>query len=125
MKFRIFLVLMSTISLNLSAETTSMVCKWKLWFDNSYEQDTFIFNIDKKTVYWVNEEQEISLDSLTEGLIQFEGIPASRVRIDKTKFKTHIPIKFSLNRITGELKVDSQYAKANYDSKCEIREPLL
>lgn len=121
----VILFIVFIISYQVKAEDkVSMVCEWNLFSASFPEHDTFIFDIENETVLWVDEEIILKL-IVTEGLLKFKGIPSSRVRIDKNKYKTHIPIQFALNRITGGLKVTNEYGKANPFAKCLVKPHLL
>jgi hypothetical protein len=124
LRITLMIILMS-VAPQVFSTPVPMVCTWSLWFDDLPENDTFIFDLETEKIYWVNEEKEIELDKINEGLIKWKGIPSSRVNIDKSKYKTHIPIKFTLNRITGELKVENEYTKSNINSKCVLKTPIL
>jgi hypothetical protein len=104
-----------------AADKVTMVCDWVLFFP---EQDAFIFDIANKTVSWVEEDLVLKL-TVKEGLLEFSGVPKSRVQVDKNKYKTHIPIQFTLNRITGVLKVKKEYGDGNPFAKCRLKERIL
>lgn len=104
-----------------AADKVAMVCDWVLFFP---ERDAFIFDIDNEKVLWVEEDLVLKL-VVREGALEFSGVPKSRVQIDKSKYKTHMPIKFILNRITGVLKVKKEYGDANAFSKCSLKKRIL
>src|SRR5690606_11275310 len=102
-----------------SAKEISMVCTWELFSGTEMtEEDTFIFNIDSKTVYWVNENQRIELDEVNEGRIVFTGIPKLIV-VEKYK-----PLTFVLNRVTGTLHVSGEHEPYGFNNRC-IEKPKI
>ena len=105
----------------IAADKVTMVCDWVLFFP---EQDAFIFDITNEKVLWVEEDLVLKL-VVKEGVLEFSGVPKSRVQIDKSKYKTHIPIQFILNRVTGVLKVKKEYGDVNVFSKCTLKKRIL
>ena len=48
----------------------SLVCKWTDW---NYHYESFVIDLSKKTVLWVNEETELKLEKVTDGYVTFQG----------------------------------------------------
>jgi hypothetical protein len=83
------------------------------------EEDTFVFDLDRGSVYWVDENKRIKLDEVNEGRIIFKGTPKSRV-VEKYK-----PLVFTLNRITGQLHVSGEFEPYGFSNKCIIKPKIL
>ena len=124
LRIAIFIIVFLISNQVKAVEKVTMVCDWVLFLYSSPEQDTFIFDIYNESVLWVDEDVVLKL-TVKEGLLEFRGVPKSRVQIDKDKYKTHIPVQFVLNRITGNLKVKKEYGDASPFAKCAVKKHLL
>ena len=100
------------------AESIALVCNWEL-FSPIQDVDTFMVDINKQNVYWVDENQNIKIDEVNEGRITFKGIPRSRV------IKEYPPLFFVINRVTGELSVSGGKLDSSKQGICKLKEKLL
>ena len=99
----------------------SMACKWVL-YDSQVE--SFIFKLNSKEVYWVNENKRYSISELNEGRIVFEGVRSSLLVGDK-KYKKDVPIKFIVNRVTGELYIEGIKVPSGYNNRCVTADKVM
>lgn len=83
----------------ISQKEIAMTCEWILY---GRQKESFIFNLDKNEVYWVNENKRYPIIEINEGRIVFQGVRSSLLVGDK-KSISGVPIEFTINRVTGEL----------------------
>ena len=99
----------------------SMVC---IWYKEGANKESFVFNLDKKTVYWVNENQRIKLTSINEGRIIFKG-EKSGYGMGNSKTNIKFPIEFNINRITGQLSIKGIAVPAPNNSNCRVTQKII
>lgn len=95
----IFVILLA--GCNASTEEVSMDCWWPLY---EAQEESFVFNLSKNEVYWVNEDKRIKLSEVNEGRIAFDGT-RSKLRIGDKQYKNDVPMGFVIDRVTGKLYV--------------------
>ncbi len=94
----------------------AMACKWVLY---ESQKESFVFNLDKKEVYWVNENRRYPISEINEGRIIFEGVRSSLL-IGHNQYQEDVPIKFIVNRVTGELYIEGIEIPSGYNNVCVI-----
>lgn len=99
----------------------AVICRWVMYGE---ELDSFVFNLDANEVYWVDEDARYSITELTEGRIGFEG-KRSEIRVSDAEIMRHVTIRFSINRVTGELYITGIPLPSGYDNTCQVREKML
>jgi hypothetical protein len=88
------------------------------------ELDSFVFNLDRKEVYWVNEDARYPITELTEGRIGFSG-KRSQLRVGESQTLRDVKIDFSINRVTGELYLRGITAPSGYNNSCVVKDKVL
>jgi hypothetical protein len=106
------------VSVSSRAESIALVCEWKL-FSPIQDIDTFMVDINKQNIYWVDENENIKIDEVNEGRITFKGVPKSRV------INEYPPLFFVINRVTGELSVSGGKLNSSKQGSCKLRAKLL
>src|SRR5437899_3217358 len=100
----------------------SMACRWVMYGE---ELDSFVFNLDRNEVYWVNEKARYPISELTEGRIGFSG-KRSQLRVGEAQILRDVKIDFSINRVTGELYVSGGITPPNgYNNSCVVKDKIL
>tara|TARA_X000000950_G_C13518059_1_gene498458 strand:+ start:226 stop:498 length:273 start_codon:yes stop_codon:yes gene_type:complete len=57
-----------------SSEKISLSCVWTVY---SHMIESFLLDLEKKQVLWVEEEVLLNIDELSDGFIKFSGIKSS------------------------------------------------
>lgn len=98
-----------------------MACEWVLF---ELQKESFVFNLEKREVYWVNENKRYPLEEINEGRIVFQGIRSSLL-VDRNvlpgippTYQKNVAIKFTINRVTGELDLQGVKVPAGYRNRC-------
>ncbi len=102
-------------------DEVTMACVWVL---HDRLTESFVFNLDKKEVYWVNENKRYPLNEVNEGRIVFQGVRSS-LGAGGMQNQKDIPIKFIINRVTGELYIEGIRIPSGYDNKCVTTEKVI
>jgi len=92
----------------------AMACEWVLY---DSQKESFVFNLDKKEVYWVNENKRYRINEINEGRIIFEGVRASLL-VGNNQYQKDVPIKFIINRVTGDLYIEGVNIPPGYNNRC-------
>ena len=108
----IFVILLA--GCNASTEEVSMACRWVLYED---QIESFVFNLSKKEVYWVNEDKRIKLSEVNEGRIVFDGT-RSKLLVGDKQYKNDVPIGFVIDRVTGRLSITGISVPSGYNNEC-------
>ena len=90
---------------NAFAQATSninVVCAWDSYDTNV---ESFVINISKNSVYWANQDKPLTLIKLNDGIVLFEGT-RNRASVGEGKFISNIKLRFTINRISSEFKVE-------------------
>jgi transposase-like protein len=93
----------STVNDSNADSTLSVVCAWSAYGDDI---ETFHINLNNKKAYWANEEKDIEVLTLNDALIKLKGIKKS-VLVNENEYKKNIEFIFTINRISGEFKVET------------------
>jgi hypothetical protein len=130
----IFLILLFFQISHAGNTEISMVCNWVTYSAN---QESFVFNIEKNEVYWVNENQRIKLTEKNEGRIVFSGTK-SKVRVtnitskfggvpvdEPYKVLTNTELKFIINRVTGNLGIEGIELPEGYKNYCVTKQKII
>ena len=115
----IFLFIIS--SATYADNEVSLACKWTL---HGHEKESFVVNLSKKSVYWVNEDKRLPITKLNEGRIEFEGIRSS-LAMSNGSIKNNIKIKYIINRVTGELYISGIKVPSGYNNQCITTNKIL
>ncbi len=103
------------------SEEMSMVC---VWFLEGANKESFIFNLNKNSVYWVNENQRIEISELNEGEIIFKGV-RSGYGLGSSRVNKKFTIEFSINRVTGQLDIKGINVPSPYNSSCNAARKII
>lgn len=108
----ILLVLVSSVA---HAEPFKLLCNWKPLFPL---EESFVFYLDEKKVYWVNQDQEgIDLRRVNDGVLEFSAIKSSVSFLKKGATSEYVIkssevvsieniwLAFSINRLSGKMKI--------------------
>ncbi len=119
----VFVVTMGCTASSKSGGEVLLACHWVMYGD---EHDSFVFNLDRREVYWVNEDKRYPITELTEGRIGFTGRRSS-LRVSGDKTLRDVPITFSINRVTGELYLrgDGITPPPGYEDSCTATKRVL
>jgi hypothetical protein len=98
-----------------------MSCTWLL---HGLQSESFVFNLAKEEVYWVNENKRLPLLEINEGRIIFEG-ERSTLRINDKTTSKDVPIKFVVDRVTGKLDIQKVKAQASRHNICISKEKVI
>lgn len=109
-----FIFVISLSGCNASTEEVSMACWWALY---EAQEESFVFNLSKNEVYWVNEDKRIKLSEVNEGRIVFNGT-RSKLRVGANQYKNDVPIGFVIDRVTGKLSITGISVPSGYNNKC-------
>ena len=99
----------------------SMVCNWVLY---GSQEESFVFNLGQKEVYWVNENKRLPLLEVNEGRIVFEGVRSTLLVGDK-QTKKDVPIKFIIDRVTGKLSIEKVNVPSGYNNLCVTQSKVI
>jgi hypothetical protein len=99
----------------------AMACEWVLY---GSQRESFVFNLDKKEVYWVNENKRYPINELNEGRITFQGVRSSLL-VGDNKYQNDVPIKFIVNRVTGELYIEGIKTPSGYNNRCVTSDKVI
>jgi hypothetical protein len=103
------------------AEEVAMSCEWVAY---ARQTDSFVFDLDKMSVYWVEEDQTLKT-RINEGRITFNG-NHNRINLGNGEYSKDLPVTFIINRVTGEVTVvNGNQASGNYNHQCVVRQRLL
>ena len=91
-----------------------IACEWVMYGN---ELDSFVFDLDRREVYWVNEDKRYPITEFTEGRIGFTG-RRSTLRVSERDTLRDVSITFSINRVTGELYVRGINVPPGYRRDC-------
>lgn len=80
--------------------------------------------LTRNEVYWTNEDAQYPITELTEGRIRFTGT-CSELRVGEAELLHDVTIRFSINRVTGELYIDSVAVPYGYNNSCAVTEKVL
>ena len=119
--FLLFSLLVALTGCKSESTEVSMACSWVLY---GAQDESFVFNLSKKEVYWVNESKRLPLLEVNEGRIVFEGI-RSTLRINEQTTKKDIPIKFVVDRVTGKLDIQKIRIPSGYKNMCVTQEKVI
>lgn len=112
----------------------SMACSWVLY---EVQSESFVFNLNKEEVYWVNEDQHIDLSEINEGRIVFNGVRSSLkvenrsgrfggVPVDEPFiFQENVPLTFIIDRVTGNLSIEGIETPAGYTNTCISKDKVI
>ncbi len=120
-KLLLFWLMVVLSGCDLESQEVSMACSWVLY---GTQEESFVFNLGKKEVYWVNENKRIPLLEVNEGRIVFEGI-RSILRIDDKTTNRDVPIKFIIDRVTGKLDIQNIKLPSGYKNMCIAQEKII
>ena len=111
------------MSCNVHAEKheISMICEWVIY---GTQKESFVFNLDDKKVYWVNENKRLSFSEINEGRIVFEGIRSSLL-MENNKYIKNVKLKFIINRVTGDLTIQGIKTPPGYNKKCIVTRKII
>ena len=98
-----------------------MACQWVLY---GYQEESFVFNLDKKEVYWVNEDKRYPINEINEGRIVFRGVRSS-LKVGYNQYQKDVPIKFIVNRVTGELYIEGIKIPSGYNNTCVTTDKVI
>lgn len=86
-----------------SESTLSVVCNWSAY---GHDIETFHVNLNTKKAYWANEEKDIEVITLNDALIKLKGTK-NYLLVSKNEYEKNIGFIFTINRISGEFKVET------------------
>lgn len=98
-----------------------MECRWTLY---ETESDSFVFDLDTDSVYWVNEDKRYGITERNEGRIGFSGV-RSELRVSEREVLHDVTLVFSVNRVTGELYLSGVDLPSGYNNRCTTSELLF
>ena len=115
-KLLTFLTCLFLLSPNvvLGETKVSLVCQWTVY---GHIVESFVIDLSKKTVLWVDEETELKIEKLTDGYIKFQGKKGS-IQTSKGWLKD-VPVSFKIDRISGRFHVDSDTVKTDRIGTCK------
>jgi len=99
----------------------SMACRWILYGE---QEESFVFNLDKNEVYWVNENKRLPLKEINEGRIVFEGVRSS-LEVSDGKIQNNVPLIFIIDRVTGKLDIKGIAIPSGYRNACATVEKII
>ncbi len=99
----------------------AIACRWVMYGE---ELDSFVFNLGRNEVYLANEDARYPITELTEGRIGFTGT-RSELRVGEAEVLRDVTMRFSIDRVTGELYIDGVAVPDGYNNSCAVTEKVL
>lgn len=116
--FRFGLVLLGAVLLSStpshSSDKISLSCVWTVY---SHMRESFLIDLEKKDVLWVEEEVLLNIDELTDGFVKFNGIKSSMKGNGGVPIQG-VEVSFKINRINGRFDVISEKVKTDRVGEC-------
>jgi hypothetical protein len=84
-----------------TSDKISIACSW-VSYDRNVE--SFLIDQNSKTAFWANEEKNISVLEMNDAIIKLKGMKTTPLAGEK--MAANIDLIFTINRITGEFKVE-------------------
>ena len=119
MRYVVLLVLLLgfTAPVHAGSDDVTFTCTWRTLDENIYE--TFVIDLKKKTILWVNEEERIEASEFNESFILFSGTK-THVHGNYAEHLTEVDIEMKIDRVSGAFHVLSDQVKALKIGECVI-----
>lgn len=108
----VMILLFSTPSY--SSEKISLSCVWTVY---SHMTESFLIDLEKKNVLWVEEEVFLDIADLTDGYIKFNGTKSSMKDTGGVSVQA-VKVSFKINRINGRFDVISEKVITDRVGEC-------
>ena len=109
------LLIIAVVPAHAESDEVNLTCRWTV-YDHMLE--TFVIDLKKKKVFWVNQEEIIEPTELNEGFLKFSGIKHSVEIAAGSLF--NVPIEMKINRVNGAFHVLSDQVKTDRVGFCEV-----
>ena len=111
MKYVVILVLLLgfTAPVHAGSDNVTFTCTWRTLDENIYE--TFVIDLKKKTILWVNEEERIEASEFNESFIRFSGTK-THVHGNYAEHLTEVVIEIKIDSVSGAFHVLSDQFQA-------------
>ena len=118
MKYVAILVLLLgfTAPVHAKSNEVNLTCSWTA--SDQIMLETFVIDLKKKKVFWVNEEQIIEPTEFNEAFIKFSVIKRY-IQIDGVNWIA-VPLEMKINRLNGAFHVLADKFKTDGVGFCEV-----
>ena len=97
-----------------SSEKISLSCVWTVY---SHMTESFLVDLEKKNVLWVEEEVFLDIEDFSDGFIKFNGTKSSMKGNGGVSVQG-VKVSFKINRINGRFDVISEKVKTDRVGEC-------
>ena len=97
-----------------SSEKISLSCVWTVY---SHMTESFLIDLEKKNVLWVEEEVFLDIENLTDGFIKFTGTKSSMKGNGGVSVQG-VKVSFKINRINGRFDAISENVRTDRVGEC-------
>lgn len=100
-----------------SKKVVGLLCTWVAF---ETEKETFILNPNDRSLYWVNQNQKLSIKQLNHGRLVAEGT-RNRIKVGRGKFKEKVPVRMIFDRVSGDYVMLQTAYKIQSIGSCQRR----
>jgi hypothetical protein len=97
-----------------SSEKISLSCVWTVY---SHMTESFLVDLEKKNVLWVEEEVFLDIEDFSDGFIKFNGTK-SLMKGNGGVSVQGVKVSFKINRINGRFDAISEKVKTDRVGEC-------